>query len=493
VARPLTMILLVLLACPALCGARQEYEVTIPTTLADTTETFWLQIPTLYSPATPVPLLVGWHQLGGDRLEMRNASDFDLEADLRTWIAVSMDGPSPTHWTNHAAQSHMVDVIRWVEAHYAVDPDRIYMVGASMGGAAGMVFANNHLDPAGPMVAAAASISGIQDCERRFHEQGYNYSMAAAFGGTPEEVPFVFHRNSAVVFGDSTKSMHVNARHVPLYLTFGRGVTDSIWRAHAEDLYDVMAPIADSVVLRESSQAGHGWGCAEEGRVCAFLGAAMLDRSPGRISIRADEEGRWYWADLAMRDSSEAFARIDATVDVAAAHVEVGFLANVLTATLDLAPLGFPLGGRFDCRWKVEDAGIAALEFLDVPSAPVRVLRDGGPFSGWSYDSMSQLLRMEASGVGLYTILFEPASATDADGASVLRIWQANARTMRYAPACALDWRLYDIVGRLIDSGAASSGTIPIATRVPSGSYALRLMPRAQATRPITRSVLILR
>ena len=37
------------------------------------------------------------------------------------------------------------------------------MVGGSMGGAAGAIFANNHLDPTQPMVAATASPSGILD------------------------------------------------------------------------------------------------------------------------------------------------------------------------------------------------------------------------------------------------------------------------------------------------------------------------------------------
>ncbi|MDM7914167.1 MAG: prolyl oligopeptidase family serine peptidase, partial [Candidatus Eisenbacteria bacterium] len=349
-ARAVLLALLALAPLPA--RAQERFVVTIPTTLGDTTETFWLQIPSGYDPATPRPLLLGWHQLGGDHEEMALATVFDSIADARGWIAASHQGPTPTHWNNQAAQSHVVDVLRWIAERYAVDGDRIYMVGASMGGAAGMVFSNNHLDPQGPMVAAAASISGIQDCERRFHEQGINYSMTEAFGGSPEEVPFTYHRNSAIVFADSTESMHWNARHLPLLLTFGRGTSDQVWREHAEDLYAALAGYADSVALRESSLEGHGWGCAEAGLICDFLEGFTLQRHPRRVSVQADEAGRWYWADIEPREK-EAFARFEGEARPEQRHVEFAMIRNVAAATLELAPLGFPLDGTFSCRWSV--------------------------------------------------------------------------------------------------------------------------------------------
>lgn len=497
-ARPCILMLLVLLTCAAPCGARQEFEITIETTLGDTTETFWLQIPTFYRPETPAPLLIGWHQLAGDRRELRDATDFDLEADIRGWIAASMDGPIPAHWNNHAAQSHMVDVIRWIEEHYTVDPDRIYMVGASMGGAAGMVFSNNHLDPAGPMVAAAASISGIQDCERRFHEQGTNTSMIGAFGGTPEEVPFTYHRNSAIDFDGPSQSMHVNALHLPLYLTFGRGVTDSIWRAHAEDLHEVMSGFADDVVLRESTNGGHGWVCAEEARTCAFLAGHSLVRDPERISIRADEDGVWYWADLSRRVTTDAFGAVEAVVDPQGARIEIDFVDNVASATVDLSRHGFPLGERFDCRWTVADPGDATLVFRGVPVPPAAVLRDGQPFAGWSYEAGDGILRFVSNGSALYTVLPDAASSSEplaGTETEPLRVWQAGARILRYGPRPTdpVVWRLYDVLGRLVGGGEGRNGSIRLDEYLPSGSYRIQLAaPRAKAG-VVTRSLTLVR
>ncbi len=487
-------ILLVQASSTALAGT--EYRITIPTSLGDTTETFWLQIPEGYEPGSPRPLLVGWHQLGGDEMEFQAATDFPEIADGLGWIAASHHGPTPTHWSNQAAQSHVVDVIRWIEERYAVDTDRIYMVGSSMGGAAGMVFSNNHLDPRGVRVAAAASISGIQDCDRRFHEQGYNNSMVGAFGGTPEEVPFEYHRNSAIFFADSLESMHRNGTHLPLWLTFGSGISDSIWRAHSEDLYAVMEAYADTVILRESPLAGHGWVCAEEEAICGFLSAFRADRHPASFAVQADEEGAWYACALRARRDAGRFARFDAAIDAGAARFEIAFLANVEAADIDPGPVGFPLDGRpFSFRWEIRDPGRSELGILGVPMAPAAILRDGSAFLDWSYEEASARLRLDSQGAADYLVQFDPsgvpASAADA---GAIRVWVAGGEiriTASFTGARA--WTLHDLAGRRIASGklADASRRIPVPSGIARGVYFITLAPDgAPACAPAWRVLL---
>jgi pimeloyl-ACP methyl ester carboxylesterase len=476
--------------------AVEETVVTIDTALGDTTETFWLQIPDGYRPEAPCPLLIGWHQLGGNELEMKNSSDFDSIANARGWIAASHLGSSRTNWANHATQSHVTDVIRWIEGRYDVDPARIYMVGASMGGAAGMVYADNHLDPDGPMIAAAASISGIQDCERRYHEQGINQSMIAAFGGTPEEVPFTYHRNSSICFADSTESMHMNARHLPLYLTFGYGVSDEPWRSHAEDLYAAMAGIADTVVLRESPIHGHGWMCAEDGEICDFLERFSCDPYPSRISIDADEPGAWYWADVTMRIPG-AYARFEGEVDPGVGTVAFTMLRNVDRAILALAPLGFPLDGeRFACDWDVREGGTARIGFRGLSHAPSAVARDGVIYDRWSYDEGEGVLSIAGEGAARYTILREPAAAPETGSVNPrLTCWIAGSDRVRYrAPgAGGIRFDLYDATGRSLHRGVASQaeGEIPILRNLPSGIYFFEM--RGDDRRRLVRKLVVTR
>jgi poly(3-hydroxybutyrate) depolymerase len=484
----------ILLAVAATAGAQEEYVLTIPTTLADTTETFWLQIPAGYEPGRPCPLLVGWHSLGGNHLEMRSATTFDSIANARGWIATSHSGPIATHWNNHAAQSHVVDVIRWIEERYTVDPDRIYMVGASMGGAGGMVFANNHLDPDGPRVAAAASLSGIQDCERRFREQGWNDSMYGAFGGAPEEVPYEYHHNSAICFADSTQSMHYNARHLPLFLTFGSGVSDSVWRSHAEDLYAVLHGWADSVVLRESSQSGHGWSCGEEKEICDFLGAFRLQRAPLALSINADEGGRWSWTDLTFRNPDSSFARLEVVAEPAAARLQCVMVRNVAAVVLDLPAIDFRLAeGRIVCRGAVRDPGPAELGLRGVPVGPTLITRDGVPYDAWTYDPLELLLTLTVTEDACYTISFDASAVAEPPtltrGERLRVRWDAGPGELVCWPGSrgTLDWAVYDALGRRIWAGACATlgereiVRVTLPRWVPSGMYVAALDRRGEA------------
>lgn len=492
--------------CFALClaagvaGAQWEFEHTIETTLGDTTETFWLQIPADYDPGVPCPLLVGWHQWGANHLELKYSTDFDEIANQRGWIVTAHLGVSTTHWNNQATQSHVVDVIDWIAERYAVDPCRIYMVGSSMGGAAAMIFADNHLDPHGPMVAAAASVSGIQDCERRFHEQGINHSMIEAFGGTPEEVPFEYHRNSAIYFADSTGSMHRNARHLPLWLTFGQGSSDQIWREHAEDLYAEMVTFADTVVLRESEFSGHGWSCAEEDLIADFLAGCTLATFPERISISADQEGSWYWAEVAMREPAESFARFEGRVDPEHGWIFFTMVRNVARAALDLPAVGFDYDrGAFGCLWAIEDARPATLVFRGVSQEPASVLRDGQPHLDWDYDPQAAELWIEGHDAAHYLIVFDPAGLPGDDGGEA--VWgpvaaprevhfdlrtTGEGRVFYRLPAAGrVTLQLFDVGGRLYrsrDCGwqPSGAGMLDVRCSVASGVYCVRMQLRAE-------------
>ena len=437
--------------------AQQEFEITIQTTLGDTTETFWLQIPQDYQPGVPCPLLIGWHQWGGNHLEFKYQTDFDSIANVRGWIAASHFGTSATHWNNHPTQSHVVDVINWISQRLSVDSSRIYMVGSSMGGAAGMVFSNNHLDPEGPIVAAAASVSGIQDCERRYYEQGINNTMIASFGGTPEQVPYEYHRNSAIYFADSTRSMHFNALHLSLYLTFGCEWSDSVWRRHAEDLYEVMVQFADTVVLHESAVYGHGWSCCEEELICDFFQNFSLNRYPVHIAVNADEEGDWYWADITMRNPIEAFARFEGWVDTALSHIDFSMLRNVQSASLDLSTVGFSYDvNQFTCSWSILDGQSSQLTFEGVPQSPYSILKNSQPYIAWAYDPLEQTLTLDGEGSGLYTIIFEstsppPVSPAPYQGPIInARLGPDASLTYEISASGTLSWELYDITGRKI-------------------------------------------
>ena len=71
-----------------------------------------------------------------------------------------------------------------------------------MGGASGAIYANNHLNPTQPMVAATASASGILDCERRAIEMAFD--DGARIGGLAIAVRAGQVELAAAVYGAIT-------------------------------------------------------------------------------------------------------------------------------------------------------------------------------------------------------------------------------------------------------------------------------------------------
>jgi pimeloyl-ACP methyl ester carboxylesterase len=260
---------------------------------SDTIDTFSYQIPENYTGETGVPLLVAFHQWGGNE-NSNYSTEFDEEANSRGWLFLSPFGGSANNYNHQAMQSMVESEILWMQEEFNIDKDRIYMVGGSMGGATGAIYANNHLDPTRPMVAATASGSGILDCERRFDEMDGNNSMIEWFGGTPDEVPFTYHRNSAVFFEDSTQSMHTNLQNTPLYLDFG---SSEPHRYHAEDLYNLLINSNDNMWIETNPSGGHGYSVMDETHTCDWLEQFELVDNPEFIHIRLDEPSRAYWAE----------------------------------------------------------------------------------------------------------------------------------------------------------------------------------------------------
>ena len=273
----------------------------------DTLDVFSYQIPSLYSDDFKHPLLVAFHQWGGNQ-NTPYYTNFDEEAELRNWIFLSPYGGANNNYNHQGAQYYTEQAILWLSENYSIDQNRIYMVGGSMGGASGAIYANNHLNPNRPMVAATASASGILDCERRAIEMNGNNSMIEWFGGNWDEVPFEYHRNSAVYFADSTQSMHYNLQYTPLYLDFG--VTEP-HRTHAEDLYNLLENYNQDMWIDTEPTGSHGYSVIDEEHACDWLSQYELINNPDIINVNLDEPSRAYWIEAHNQFLNDDFIRIN--------------------------------------------------------------------------------------------------------------------------------------------------------------------------------------
>jgi len=273
----------------------------------DTIDVFSYQIPEYYNADIPCPLLVTFHQWGGNE-NSNYYTQFDEEANNRGWIMLSPYGGSSNNYNHQGAQELFEQEIIWMINNFNIDSNRIYMVGGSMGGASGAIYANNHLDPTKPMVAATASASGILDCERRAIEMDGNNSMIEWFGGNWDEVPFEYHRNSAVYFLDSTQSMHYNLLHTPLYLDFG---SLEPHRTHAEDLYNLLLHYNENMWIDTEPTGSHGYTVIDENHACEWMSQFQLIDNPTNINVNLDEPSRAYWLEATNINLEDQFIRIE--------------------------------------------------------------------------------------------------------------------------------------------------------------------------------------
>ena len=273
----------------------------------DTLDIFSYQIPVNYNESNMHPLLVTFHQWGGNQ-NSNYSTSFDEEANNRNWIMLSPYGGSSNNYNHQEMQNMVEQEIEWLTENYNINNNKIYMVGGSMGGAAGAIYANNHLDPTRPMIAATASASGILDCERRAIEMDGNNSMIEWFGGNWDEVPFEYHRNSAVYFADSSQSMHYNLQHIPLYLDFG---INEPHRIHAEDLYNLLTHYNQNMWIDTDPSGSHGYSVFDENHVCQWLSQFELVYNPDVINLNLDEPGRAYWLEVKGQFNDVEFIRVN--------------------------------------------------------------------------------------------------------------------------------------------------------------------------------------
>ncbi len=396
--------LFILLLLPVLSGAQEivtEYLVAD----GDTLDVFAYQLPLGYTGEELLPLAVCFHHWNGSE-QSCFGTEFDDEAYIRGWLFLSPWGGSGNHYHHQGSQALTEQEILWMMEHFPIDSQRIYMIGGSMGGGGGLIYSNNHLDPEKPMVAAAVSGSGILDCERRWDEMDGNNSMLEWFGGSPDQVPFEYHRNSAVFFEEPDQSMHLNLQYLPLYLDFA---PDEPHRFHAEDLDSLLTGYNPDIWIETDPEGGHGWSALDAVHACDWLSGFTLVSDPNDINVNLDEESRAYWAEAGGQIASDDFIRIHAqrsNRDYAILEFDNALRLSFHLETQDISGQTVTVNNQTD----------SGIRFgLDMPNPLYisEILIDGEITQSWSVSNHSIWLDMlPAHAVCSFVFLNDPADVS---------------------------------------------------------------------------------
>jgi len=126
-----------------------------------TLQPYRILIPESYKAAKPAPLVVALHGMGGDENSMFDFYGGRLkpEAERLGFLVVCPKGRDTASMYRGSAEQDVMDAIAEVRRDYTIDPDRIYLMGHSMGGYGTWSVAMAHPD----VFAALGPISGGGD------------------------------------------------------------------------------------------------------------------------------------------------------------------------------------------------------------------------------------------------------------------------------------------------------------------------------------------
>jgi enterochelin esterase-like enzyme len=235
-----------------------------------------LWVPQDYSPDKTWRLIVSLHGQNGNGDGFIKNWLADVQRDGATFLLCPSAGRGG--WGNSLlGYHHVLDALRDVTATYAIDLDRVYLDGASMGGNGSFQFACFHPD----LFAGVAPRSG-----------------GPLFRKTTKEDKNV------------TAEGLENLMATPLYWIIGAKdpEVDNAWVHVAKALLD---PLKSDFTFKEFPDGGHEWFPQENAAVLAWMGTKKRDAYAPRVAIDTNERAynRNFWLEIAEFSGKENLKR----------------------------------------------------------------------------------------------------------------------------------------------------------------------------------------
>ncbi|MFT7465336.1 MAG: pimeloyl-ACP methyl ester carboxylesterase [Pseudohongiellaceae bacterium] len=289
-------------------------------------EVFQYMLPHDYDPnGAPIPLLIAYHGFGSSAKSPAAQSTLDEEANLRGWAYLSPTGIDDQLFGSPISQQNTEAAIAWMLGQHAIDVDRLYMVGFSMGAGVSANFAARHRDPDGVMIAGLAMVSGVSDWTMTYFEGNAATKTllknAFNFGAHPNQVPFLYQQASGLHFDKNSYpalpgtllpevSMSTNLGSTPIFLTWD--VADTVDLSLAQNpvrqrTLEGLGGKVETVVV--SGTVGgfppqpqtHSWAVLDVPRLCDFFEPLTADRRPSTVAALIDRSATVAHATLTQR------------------------------------------------------------------------------------------------------------------------------------------------------------------------------------------------
>lgn len=356
---------------------------TFKSALDGSPQTVGVFIPRCADPTVPRPLVVALPGWDGN-IQGFSHSRLMKEADKRGWIVLVPDPRGNVLYTGNS-ELGMLEAIEVISRDLAVDPDRVYLTGVSMGGAGALQIGYHYPD----RFAAIAAFYG----DSRYEPAGYVRGIL-----TDQKTA---DRYSVLLF-------HHNARNIPVLLV------------HARD--DKVSAFSQSKMLADADRSsgltqhrliapdtgGHSLQVVEDAvdEMVAMFESSRRDKSPARVSFKTSSAryNAAYWSRVSIRQEGD-FGEIDLSVDRATRTLQVHAIdAGVAEATVDLAQAG--LASSADLTLVVDKATQAPVVLTGLASWKAARLKGAGPEQTLAVQDGA--LRIAKLAAGRWSVVGEP-------------------------------------------------------------------------------------
>jgi acetyl esterase/lipase len=321
-------------------AATQEHERAYVAPNDGSVQPFWVYVPKNYSPKKQYPLVVFLHGYSPDISKVSpwlpDEATWSLMTD-RGFIFAVPYGRRNSDFVG-IGEDDTIMVTEAVKARYSVDPNRVFLMGTSMGGFGAYAVGLHQPD----IWAGLTPMSGRTDFSMWFDVE---------YAKMPSWKRLLYQAN---------EPMHLaaNAANLPIFLQHGER-DDLIDPEQSRRFYKTAKEAGNPVRYREIAGAGHYIYFDPETYVTALEWAAKVTRNPApkKISyITADlRNNRSYWATIEAFSDYNKSARLDAeikgsTVEVRAENIARFSLLPPAALLKPGQPLTLIVNGAADAR-----------------------------------------------------------------------------------------------------------------------------------------------
>lgn len=377
-------------------------EVTLNNTGSGWVEQFLLYVPVL-DVGERAPLLVVFHRYGVSHWDAYYWTDYIRQAQQRGWFVVAPLGASRASFSSLEGQINVEAALRFTTDAYNVDRTRVYGVGFSMGGGDVTNYASRHLDPNGLMFAAIVNHTGgvslantwANEWDDDDADDGIPNPLSHLevpdileywHGGPPSTQSFSYQRCSTIDLDPATEVVGVgtdmsrNLAHIPVRNWMADN-DPMIYLRNQTIAFDThVQPQNPNNVFTTVSADIHKWSTLDFVGTCDWLSQFTL-QVPMASSTLADQDGKFFHFDV-EQGVSGAFTPFSWIIDPVANRVTIYSTENLARVSIDATSAGLAYNGALKLNMNTSDGTGDEVQFVNVPSPPVSVTRDGATASG---------------------------------------------------------------------------------------------------------------